>query len=145
MFTSGEVQSAMKTKAPTRLLFFLLAFAVALLVGCGVVKTGVPLGREPAPQGRTAAIGEHFKMEPGERVSIRDTNLTTQLKSVRRTWYVDGKSETAEADIIIKLDYQEQRQWMSSGEKVTVGDYVVELRGADPFGKTDCELVVARR
>jgi hypothetical protein len=71
--------------------------------------------------------------------------LMVQLKAVRRTWYVDGKSETAEADVIITLDGKEQRQWMDIGEKVTVGDYVVELQSANPFGKTSCELTVARR
>jgi hypothetical protein len=135
----------MKTKARPRVLSFLLAFPVALLVGCGAGMTGVRVGRELMGHGRTAAIGERFKLEQEEEVSIKDTNLTIQLKSVRRTWYVDGKSETADADIIITLDGKEQRQWMDIGEKVTIGDYVVELRGADPFGKTSCEVVVAGR
>jgi hypothetical protein len=65
--------------------------------------------------------------------------------SVRRTWYVDGKSETADADMIMTLDKTEQRRWVEIGEKVILGDYVITLAGAYPFGKTSCELIVERR
>jgi hypothetical protein len=95
--------------------------------------------------GRQVAVGESFKLSPGEKASIIGAALTVQLSSVRRTWYVDGKSETAEAEIIITLNGKEQRQWMGIGEKVMAGDYVVNLRGAYPFGKTNCELAVVRR
>jgi len=135
----------MKTQRPARLLFFLLACVFSLFVGCGATRTDLPLGRELVAQGRTVAIGETFKLEKEESVSIKETNLSIQLKSVRRTWHVNGKSETADADIIITLDGKEQRQWMDIGEKVTVGDYVVKLSAADPFGKTNCQLVVERR
>ena len=95
--------------------------------------------------GKAAAINEQFKLSLDEKVYIKDTALVVQLKGVRRSWYVDGKSETAEADLIIALDDKERRQWMDIGEKVTVGDYVVELQSANPFGKTSCELSVTRR
>jgi hypothetical protein len=95
--------------------------------------------------GREVSLGERFKLSPDEKVLVKDTALTIQLKSVRRTWYVDGKSETADADLIITLDKKEQRQWVDIGEKVAVGDYVVELWGADPFGKTSCQITVTRR
>lgn len=96
-------------------------------------------------EGREVSLGESFKLTPDEKVRVKDTGLAVELKSVRRTWYVDGKSETADADIIITLDKKEQRQWLGIGKNVTIGDYVVELKGANPFGKTDCTLVVTRR
>ncbi len=95
--------------------------------------------------GREVALGERFKLEKDEKVAVKDTALTVQLKGVRRSWHVDGKSETADADLIITLDGKEQRQWVDIGEKAAVGDYVVELWGADPFGKTSCQIVVTRR
>jgi hypothetical protein len=112
------------------------AVVLSLLAGCG---------SGPKAGGREVALGERFKLSRDEKVWVKDTSLTAELKGVRRTWYVDGKSETAEADIIITLDGKEQRQWMGSGEKVTAGEYVLQLAGANPFGKTDCELVVTRR
>jgi hypothetical protein len=95
--------------------------------------------------GREVSLGERFKLSRDEKVWVKDTALTIQLKSVRRSWHVDGKGETSDADLIITLDGKEQRQWVNIGEKVTVGDYVVELWGADPFGKTSCQITVTRR
>jgi hypothetical protein len=145
MLSCGEVQTFMKTEAPTRSLFLLFAFIFPLLAGCGAVTTNAPAGRELTAQGRTARLGESFKLAREEKVSIEGTNLTALLKSVRRTWYVDGRGETAEADIIIALDGREQRQWMDVGEKLIVGDYEIVLSGADPFGKTSAHLIVTRR
>ena len=128
-----------------RLSFYAFAFIVLLLSGCGACANNAQGGKGLKLDGREAAINEQFKLNRDEKVYLKDTELMVQLKSVRRTWYVDGKSETAEADVIIALDGKEQRQWMEIGEKVTVGDYVVELQSANPFGKTSCELTVARR
>jgi hypothetical protein len=111
------------------------AFILSLLAGCGTMKA----------DGREVALGERFKLNRDEKVWVKDAALTVELKGVRRSWHVDGKSETADADLIITLNGKEQRQWMDIGEKLTVGDYVVDLRGADPFGKTSCELIVTRR
>lgn len=129
-----------------RLSFSSLAFILLLLLsGCGAWTNKGQDEKGTGFYGREVAMGESFKLSRDEKVYVKDTALTVQLKSVRRTWYVDGKSETAEADIIVTLDGKEQRQWMDMGEKVTIGDYVVQLRAADPFGKTSCELVVVRR
>jgi dTDP-4-dehydrorhamnose 3,5-epimerase-like enzyme len=95
--------------------------------------------------GREVALGERFKLNQDEKVRVKDAALTIELKGVRRSWHVDGKSETADADLIITLDGKEQRQWVDIGEKLAAGGYVVELWGADPFGKTGCELIVTRR
>lgn len=116
----------------------LLALSLSLLPGCGAAA-GLRAG------GREAALGEQFKLTPKESVSIKETPLVIELKSVRRTWYVDGKSETAEADLVITLDGREQRQWLKGGEEKAVGDYAVKVWGADPFGKTSSELIVTRR
>jgi len=110
----------------------LLALSLSLLSGCGA-------------RGREAALGAQFKLVPNESVSIKETPLEVELKSVRRTWHVDGKSETADADLIITLGGEEQRQWLKAGEEKTVGDYSVKVWGADPFGKTSAEIIVTRR
>lgn len=135
----------MRPRFQERPSFSAFAFILLLLLGCGACANSAQGGRGLTGDGREAPVNEQFKLSRGETVYIKDTALSVQLKSVRRTWYVDGKSETAEADVIITLDSKEQRQWMDIGEKVTVGDYVVELRAADPFGKTSCELTVTRR
>jgi len=129
----------MRLKLLMRLSFSFFFLILSLLVGCGARSN------PGQAEGREVSLGESFKLTPDEKVRVKDTALAVQLKSVRRTWYVDGKSETADADIIITLDNKEQRQWIDIGEKVTAGDYVVELTGADPFGKTDCTLIVTRR
>jgi hypothetical protein len=115
----------------------LLAFGLLLLAGCGAASLSAG--------GREAALGESFKLIPNESVSIKETPMTIELKGVRRTWYVDGKSETADADLVIALDGREQRQWLKVGEETNVGDYTVKVWGADPFGKTSATLVVTRR
>lgn len=135
----------MGTKFQKRLSLASLAFILVLLTGCGAWTNNGQGQEGMRVYGREVAMDERFKLSRDEKVYIKDTALAVELKGVRRTWYVDGKSETAEADLIITLDGKEQRQWMDIGEKVTAGDYVVELRSADPFGKTSCQLTVARR
>ena len=117
---------------------FFLVLILSLLSGCGVV-----VGRRAG--GCEAALGERFKLSRDETVSIKETPLSIELKTVRRTWYVDSKSETADADLIMTLEGREQRQWLKVGEKAEVGDYIVKVWGADPFGKTSAELIVTKR
>ena len=116
----------------------LLALSLALLSGCGVV-----VGRRAG--GREAALGERFKLSRDEKVWVKETPLAIELKGVRRTWYMDSKSETADADLIMTFNNEERRQWLKVGEKAEVGDYTVKVWGADPFGKTSAELIVTRR
>ena len=127
----------MKMKESKCLALLCSIFSLLLLAGCGVAgKNG----------GREAAIGQRFKLGKDETVSIRDTDLTVQLKSVRRSWTVDGKGETADADILVTLaGKDDQRKWLGIGERVTAANYVIELSAADPFGETSCELIVGRR
>jgi hypothetical protein len=130
-----EEPLSVETRLEQRLSFSSVVLTLVLLAaGCGAWMGG-----------RQVAVGESFKLSPGEKASIIGAALSVQLSGVRRTWYVDGKRETAEADIIITLNGTEQRQWMGVGEKVMAGNYLVNLRGADPFGKTNCELMVLRR
>jgi hypothetical protein len=124
-----------------RLSFTVCVLALSLLQGCG---TQGQAGRGLTGDLREAALNSNFKLIPDEMVSLKGTALTVQLKSVRRTWYVDGKSETAEAELIFTLAGSEQRRWVKIGEKVEMGDYLVMLWAADPFGKTSCELIVTR-
>lgn len=117
---------------------FFLALSLSLLSGCGVV-----VGRRAGA--REAALGERFKLSRDETVSVKETPLSIELKGVRRTWHMDSKSETADADLIMTLEGREQRKWLKVGEKTEVGDYSVKVWGADPFGKTSAELIVTRR
>ena len=133
-------------------LILCLSLAMTLLAGCAGALTGGDSndalrgntdGRSPAG-GREVPLGEEFKLEKDETVSIKGTNLTVELKSVRRTWYVDGKSETVDADIVLTLNGNQQRQWMSFKSDVKIGEYSVTLTAAYPFGKTNAKLVVRR-
>ena len=124
------------------LLLLCFAFGFSHLAGCGAGTFDGKIGKGFEASGREVSQGERFKLEKDEMVSVKDTKMTVQLKGVRRTWYVDGKSETADADIIITLGGKEQRQWIKVGEKITFGDYIIELSGADPFGKTSAGLIV---
>src|SRR5215210_5514854 len=123
----------MRLKSLMCLSFSSLTFILSLLAGCGAgakigqVQSGMKAG------GREVALGERFKLNQDEKVWVKDTALTVELKGARHTWYVDGKSETVDADLIISSNEKEQRKWMDIGEKLAVGDYSVELWGADPF------------
>lgn len=135
----------MRLKSLSHLSFPSCTFILLLLSGCGAVTSNGQAERGLQAGGREVAIGERFKLSRDEKVTVKDTALTIELKSVRRSWHVDGKGETADADLAITLDGKEQRQWVDIGEKVAVGDYVVELWSADPFGKTSCQITVKRR
>jgi hypothetical protein len=135
----------MRLKSLMHLSFPSFTFIILLLSGCGALTNNGQAERGMKADGREVTFGERSKLSPDEKVSVKDTALSIQLKSVRRSWHVDGKSETADADLIITLDGKEQRQWVDIGERVEVGDYLVELWGADPFGKTNCQIVVTRR
>lgn len=135
----------MATRFPERLSFSAFAFILLLLSGGNACTRSAPGEKGMRLYGREVAVGERFKLSRDEKVYVKDTALSVQLKSVRRTWYVDGKSETSEAEIVTTLDGKEQSQWMDNGEKVVVGDYSVELLSANPFGKTSCELTVRPR
>jgi hypothetical protein len=117
--------------------FTSIALVLLLLSGCGAWTKKL--------DGKEVALGERFKLSDEEKAFVKEAALMVQLKGVRRTWYVDGKSETAEAEILITLDREERQLWMGMGEKAALGDYEVELWAADPFGKTSCELIVVRR
>src|SRR5215212_3681460 len=91
------------------LLLVCLAFGFSHLAGCGAGSIDGKMGKGFEASGREVAQGERFKLEKDERVSVKETEMIVQLKGVRRTWYVDGKSETADADIIITLGGKEQR------------------------------------
>jgi hypothetical protein len=126
------MELAMRLNPSKPFSLLLLALSLSLLSGCGA-------------GGRKAALGEQFKLTPNESVSIKETPLAVELKGVRRTWYTDGKGETADADLIITLDGEEHQQWLKAGEEKAVGDYNVKVWGADPFGKTSAEIIVTRR
>lgn len=144
------------TKLSKRLSSIFLAFALLPLAGCGAGTTDTAMEKGLANNnnqaergqktgGREVSLGERFKLESKEKVSIKDTKLILQLIGVRRSWLADGKGEFVDAEIIITLDGREQKQWMKIGDEVIASDYLVKLWGADPFGKTNAELIVTRR
>ncbi len=141
----------MRLNLPNYRALLLLALGLSLLTGCGAsAGRGLPANANQTDDGwppgsREVALGERFKLLSDERVFVKETALTVELKGTRRTWYVDGKSETAEADLRITLDGEEKRQWLKVGEETAVGDYTVKAWGVDPFGKSSATLIVTRR
>lgn len=127
-----------------------LALSLSLLTGCASsAGRALPANANQAddgwpPNSREVALGEQFKIGRDEKVSVRETPLAVELKSVRRSWSVDGRAERVDAEIIT-FDGEETRQWLQVGQEKTVGGYDVKLWGADPFGKTSATLIVTRR
>jgi hypothetical protein len=146
----------MKTALPKLFSSLSFALALSLLIACGAKTNNAPMERGLSlndnqaqdgqqASGRAAMLDENFKLESKEKVSLKDTKLVLQLGGVRRSWRADGKGEYVDAEIITTLNAAEQRQWMKIGDEVLIGDYLVKLLGAYPFGKTNAELIVTRR
>lgn len=119
------------------------------LAGCAAgannAQPGTPVANSNRLEGgREVSVGESFKIGKDEKVSVKETKLTIELKGTRRSWLANGKGEFVEADVLVALDGKEQRQWMKLGNKLTSGEYVVELLSVDPFGKTNAGLTVTR-
>jgi hypothetical protein len=121
-----------------------LCLGMTLLAGCAGALTGGNTNAGPFASGRGVALGEEFKLQRDEKTSVKQTSLAIELKGVRRTWYVDGKSETVDADVILTLNGKEQRQWISFRDPARIGEFEVKLTAANPFGKNDATLVVHR-
>ena len=145
----------MRVKLLKHLAVVFLAAGLASLAGCaGGVNSAQPgalaangnqsSGGEPQAGGREVALGEEFKLGKDEKVSVKATGLTIELKGVKRSWYANGGGEFPEADVAVTLDGKEERRWMKLGETIKSGEYIVKLSGADPFGKTGAELIVTR-
>jgi hypothetical protein len=128
-----------------------LVLGLLLLTGCGAsAGRGLSANAGGADDGwppgaREVAPGERFKLSRDEKVSVKETPLTVELKGVRRSWHVDGKGESADVDLIITSGGEEKRQWLQVGAETTAGEYTVKVWGADPFGKTSATLIVTGR
>jgi hypothetical protein len=94
--------------------------------------------------GRRVKLGEEFWMKPDEKVSVAQTDMTIQLKSIGHQWYVDRQAESPYAELIVSGGGGPSRSIRLS-DSVTVGDYTIKLKAANPFGnKADCKLLVTR-
>jgi hypothetical protein len=144
----------MRVRLRKRFSISFFALSLALLAGCAaganntgpgaLAANGNHLTAGPPTGGREIIIGETFKIEKDERVSVKETKLTVELKGTRLSWLANGGGEYGEADVLVALDGKEQRRWLKLGDKITSGEYVVELTGVDPFGKTSARLTVTR-
>src|ERR1051326_7376363 len=143
----------MKKQSSQSFLLLLFTLGLSLLMGCGVGATNRQMGKDltanlnQAESGKKAdsrevAIGEHFTLNPDEKISIKDTGLALQLKSIRLSVLANGQGEYGDAEIITTLNAKEQTQRMKPGDKITVGDYVVVLLWANPFDKTSVGLTI---
>jgi hypothetical protein len=152
----GKGTSKMKKQSSQSFLPFLFVLGLSLLIGCGAGATNGRMGRDLTANlnqaesgkkvgGREVAIGEHFTLNPDEKVSVKDTGLSLQLKTVRRVYLANGAGEYGDAEIIMTLDATEQTQWMKPGDKITVGDYVVVVLWANPFDKTSVGLTITHQ
>lgn len=122
----------------------LITTGLLSLAGCALASKTDGAALDGAQGLREVAVGEDFKIETKEKVSVKGTPLTIELKGVKLSWYANGKGEYPEADVVVALNGKEQRQWMKLGETIKSGEYVVKLTGAYPFGKTNAELIVTR-
>jgi hypothetical protein len=143
----------MKLRLRKRFLIFLLVFSLMSLAGCaaganttGPVAPAANGNLEAGPQtgSREVAIGESFTLGKDEKVSVKETKLTIELKGTRLSWLANGGGEFVEAEVLVTLDGKELRRWLKLGENITSGEYVVKLHGANPFGKSSAELTVTR-
>ena len=107
-----------------------LFLAALLLIGYGLSR------------GPRVELGKTFTLQPGQRVRVSGTRLSLELKTVGHAWYADGSGEFAYAEVVATIDRKDTTYHFALGEPADVGGYTVKLVAADPFGDTDCDLLV---
>lgn len=114
-----------------------IALTVGLIVifvaGCGFLM-------------RQVKVGEEFTLHSSEKVSVSGADLTIEVKSIGRQWYVDRRAESGYVELIIKGRGASAPRKVGVGETVDVGDYLIKVNSINPFGqKPDCQLIVNRK
>src|SRR3982750_3471172 len=104
----------MRVTLRKRFLIFFFALSLFSLAGCAagantsqpgaLAANGNRLEGRPQTDGREVTVGESFKIGKDEKVSVKETKLTIELKGTRRSWYANGGGEFVEADVLVALD-----------------------------------------
>ena len=95
-----------------------------------------------ACSGRQVALGERFTLAEDETVKISGELLSIRLVFMGRDFTEEGEYAFAE----IKIKHEGEWKTISPyvGDEWELGDYVIFMEGADPFGDTSCDLVVEK-
>jgi hypothetical protein len=111
-----------------------IAFGLIVVVGaCGLLP-------------RKVKVGEEFTLHSGEKVSVSGADLTIEVKSIGRQWYVNRRAESGYVELIIKGRGASGPRKVGLGETVDERDYVIKVNSINPFGaKPDCALVVNQK
>ena len=103
--------------------------AVLLLVACS---------------SRQVALDEPFTLADGETVKVAGTDLTIQSDGVGREW--DDHDEYVFVGLIVATGSVEKTIFLYIDEERNIGDYLITLLSANPFGDPpSCDLKVTRR
>ena len=95
---------------------------------------------------RKVKVGEEFTLHSGEKVSVSGADLTIDVKSIGRQWYVDRRAESGYVELIIKGRGASAPKKVGVGETVDERDYIIKVNSINPFGaKPDCKLVVNQK
>jgi hypothetical protein len=117
----------------TRRISIATALIVVVVTACGFLM-------------RKVKVGEEFTLHSGEKVSVGGADLTIEVKSIGRQWYVDRRAESGYAELMIKGRGASSTRRVAVGESVDVGDHVIKVNSINPFGqKPDCTLVVNQK
>lgn len=118
---------------PIRSSLMIFFLAGLLLSGCRLLP-------------RHVKVGEEFTLKAGEKASVRGSDLSIQLKSVGRQWYVDRRAESPFAELIIKGRGAAPARQVTVGESVVVDDHIVRVTAANPFGnQPNAKIIVLAR
>ena len=93
--------------------------------------------------GNRADLGEPFTLAEGETVKIRGESISLRLVAVGRDYTEDGEDVFAELEVKHEGDWK--TIWLYFGEDWQVGDYVISMESANPFGDVSCELIVEKQ
>ena len=110
-----------------------IALIVVFVAACGFLP-------------RKVKVGEEFTLHAGEKVSVSGADLSIEVKSIGRQWYVDRRAESGYVELIIKGRGASAPRKIGMGETVEERDYIIEVNSVNPFGaKPDCTLIVKRK
>ena len=110
-----------------------IALIIIFVTGCGLLP-------------RRVKVGEEFTLYAGEKISVRGADLTIEVKSIGRQWYVDRRSESGYVELIIKGRGAAGPRKVGPGETVDEGDYIIKVNSINPFGQPpDCQIVVNQK
>ena len=92
--------------------------------------------------GRQVALGERSTLAEDEAVKIRGEPLSMRLVVIGRDFTEEGEYPLAELEIKHEGKWKTISLYM--GDEWNIGNYVISMESANPFGDISCELVVLK-